>query len=358
MKPFQKFGALVAAAVCLITSNTAQAELIYGLEANNTLFAFDSANTSITTTVGVLSGIPAGHSIIGIDLRPATNELIAISFDPVTLGGNVLTINKDTAALTVIGSGFALASGPTNSKNNNWGVDFNPTVDRIRVVNGDDQNLRLNPLTGGSSGIDTTISSTQNVELVGIAYDRNDTDLATLTTLFAYDFKNDLLGRIGGVNGTPSPNGGIFTSIGPSGITAGTSDLDLDISGATGTGYAVVRTDFGSRSSFYTFSTATGAFTRVGDFLNRTVSDLAVSPGIYVPPVVFYQVSLKAKPARFGTVTGLGNFAAGSEVILRAKPKKGREFIGWFEKDKRISKKKKLIISSLNANRSFAAKFK
>ena len=121
---------------------------------------------------------------------------------------------------------------------------------------------------------------------------------------------------------------------------------------------AVVRTESGSRSSFYTFSTVTGAFTRVGDFVGRTVSDLTVSPGVYVPPVIFFQVSLQAKPIRFGKVTGMGNFAQGSNVILTATPKKGRKFVGWFESGKLISKKKKLTVLNLSANRVILAKFK
>jgi len=163
---------------------------------------------------------------------------------------------------------------------------------------------------------------------------------------------------IGGINGSPSPNIGVFTSIGSSGIVAGTSDLDLDISGVTGTGYAVVRSEYGNRSSLYTFSTASGAFTWVGDFAGRTVSDLAASPGTYVPPVIYYQVSLKARPATYGKVTGGGKYAAGTRVTLNAKPKTGRTFIGWFEGNVRISKKPLLVISHVNANRSLTAKFK
>ena len=42
-----------------------------------------------------------------------------------------------------VGSGVVLPAGATE-----WGFDFNPTVDRIRVVNDRGANLRLHPDTG------------------------------------------------------------------------------------------------------------------------------------------------------------------------------------------------------------------
>lgn len=353
VKTLQKLQALLIAACGCAIANPARAELIYGLEANQTLFAFDSSNPSVTTTIGTLSGVPVGHSIIGIDLRPATNELYAVSFNQTALVGFVFTVNKETAVLTVVGSSFTLGSAP---KSNQWGVDFNPVPDRLRVVNADGQNFRISPLTGAIAAIDTNISPA-NVELTGVAYSDNIAGTAA-TTLYAYDFRSDKLGIVGGINGTPSPNIGTFTSIGSSGIVTGTSDLDLDISGATGTGYAVVRSEYGNRSSLYTFSTSSGAFTWVGDFAGRTVSDLAASPGTYVPPVVYYQVNLKVRPATYGKVSGGKKYAAGSQVTLRATPKKGRTFVGWYEANVRISKKPLFVISHLMANRTLTAKFK
>jgi trimeric autotransporter adhesin len=353
VKALQELKALLIAACCCAIANPARAELIYGLEANQTLFAFDSANTSVTTTIGTLSGIPAGHSVIGIDLRPATHELYAVTFNQTALVGYVFSVNKQTAVLTVVGSSFTLPSAP---KSNQWGIDFNPAVDRIRVVNADGQNFRLSPLTGAIAGTDTNISPA-TTELTGVAYSDNVAGVSA-ATLYAYDFKNDKLGMVGGVNGSPSPNSGVFTSIGSSGIIAYTSDLDLDISGTTGTGYAVVRSEYGNRSSLYTFSTSSGAFTRVGDFRGRTVSDLTASPGTYVPPVVYYKVSLKVQPASYGKVSGSGKYAAGSRVTLNAKPIGGRTFVGWYEANVRISKKPLLVISHLTANRTLTAKFK
>ncbi len=83
-----------------------------------------------------------------------------------------------------------------------------------------------------------------------------------------------------------------------------------------------------------------------------------VEPPIVNPPVVVkFLVTVKTQ-STLGKVTGAGSFTQGSTVILKAKPKKGRTFLGWYEKKKPISKKKVLVIKSLTANRSLVAKFK
>jgi uncharacterized repeat protein (TIGR02543 family) len=74
------------------------------------------------------------------------------------------------------------------------------------------------------------------------------------------------------------------------------------------------------------------------------------------PPV--YTVKAKVRKAKFGKVTGAGKFEVGSKVILKAKAKKGYDFVGWYENKKRISKKEKLVIKNLTKNRSLVAKFK
>ena len=348
MQTIQKLLPLAIAAAGFASVLPSRAERIFGLEANNTLFTFDSATPGTTTTVGVLSGVLINQTIVGIDFRPATKELVAMSFDTANRTGYLYRVNTTTAMLTVIGSGFALPADTTGS---DWAFDFNPLVDRIRAVNGTSfRNFRLNPDTGGLAGTDTNVNP--GVSLVGAAYSNNVAG-ATSTTLFVYNATTDHLGTLGGVGGVPSPNGGLFLGVGASGVTASSGQLDLDISGVTGVGYGVLRNIANPGGALYTINTTTGAFTLVGAITGRTVVDLSVDP---VVPVVFYQVSAKA-PSKEGTVKGAGSFAAGSTVTLKAKAKKGFEFVGWFEGGERISTKAKLTISNLTANRNLKAKF-
>jgi FG-GAP repeat/Divergent InlB B-repeat domain len=76
------------------------------------------------------------------------------------------------------------------------------------------------------------------------------------------------------------------------------------------------------------------------------------------PVVVKYLVRVKLSQVRFGQVTGSGSFTTGSKVTLRAKAKRDHKFRGWYEKNKLISKKPVLVITSLTKNRTLVAKFK
>ena len=124
-------------------------------------------------------------------------------------------IDAGTGAATQVGASFtlpqsagAVAAPPATS---GYGFDFNPTVDRIRVVSSGRDNFRLHPDTGAVAGVDTALTVGSNI--VGSAYDRNFAG-ATVTTLFGIDATTDTLIRQGGVDGAPSPNLGVITTIG------------------------------------------------------------------------------------------------------------------------------------------------
>ncbi|NJM38272.1 MAG: hypothetical protein HC845_10670, partial [Akkermansiaceae bacterium] len=94
--------------------------------------------------------------------------------------------------------------------------------------------------------------------------------------------------------------------------------------------------------------------------VNSTSDESANNAGaayIFACPEPQFLVKAKFKSKR-GKVRGVGSFNQGSKVTLKAKPKKDRKFLGWFENKKLITKKKKLVIKNLTANRSFVAKFK
>src|SRR3954470_11243602 len=88
------------------------------------------------------------------------------------------------------------------------GVDFNHTVDRIRIVNDGDENARINPDTGGRADAPTndTDLAPAGQHLRAIAYDRVDNDPATPTTLYGISRNQRGVVTIGGLNSTPSPN--------------------------------------------------------------------------------------------------------------------------------------------------------
>ena len=149
------------------------------------------------------------------------------------------TINPTTGAATQVGAAGAFTLNGTA-----FGFDFNPVVDRIRVVSDVDQNFRLNPNDGTLVSADTALiyaagdaNAGQNPNVVGSAYTNNVAGAAA-TTLFGIDSNLDILVRQGSTNGTLiSANSGQLFTVGALGVN--TANLvGFDISGATGIAYA------------------------------------------------------------------------------------------------------------------------
>lgn len=85
--------------------------------------------------------------------------------------------------------------------------DFNPTVDRLRIVTNTGQNLRLNPETGGVAAVDGIINGVAGAMITSVAYGNNVAGAAT-TTLYDIDITTDKLYR------QDPPNNGTQVEIG------------------------------------------------------------------------------------------------------------------------------------------------
>lgn len=120
----------------LSVAKPALAANLTGLTPTNTLINFDSDNPSLTTSVGV-TGLGNGN-LLGIDYRPANGLLYGL-----TDTNNIYTLNPGTGAASFVSTLSTPFSGGFQS-----GFDFNPVVDRLRVVGSDDQNFRINVDTG------------------------------------------------------------------------------------------------------------------------------------------------------------------------------------------------------------------
>jgi len=240
---------LFASLALLLASARAHAELLYATSGND-IARFDSGSTGVVTSVPV-TGLQAGESLVGIDVRPANQLLYGVGSS-----SRLYTINPLTGAATPIG-----AAGTFTLNGTAFGVDFNPVADRLRVVGNTGQNLRLNPDTGALAATDTAINPA-GVVAAGVAYSANGVGAGT-TTLYLLDSAAGTLSTLGGVGGTPSPNGGAVTTVGSLGL--GTS-LDpragFDITGAPDTAYATLLT--GGTDKLYRINLATGAATLVG----------------------------------------------------------------------------------------------
>lgn len=159
--------------------------------AGNTLDKYSTSSPENLLNSATISGLQSGEKILGIDFRPATGQLYA-------LGSNsrIYVIDPTTGVATFVAALTTVPMGSTTAvalslMGTSFGVDFNPVVDRIRIVSNTGQNLRANPITGVTL-VDGSINP-QPASVNGVAYDNNDTDPATGTELYALDATTDQL---------------------------------------------------------------------------------------------------------------------------------------------------------------------
>jgi Domain of unknown function (DUF4394) len=268
---------LLGLVALLVAAPTASAVSLVAVTPGNNLFFFDSASPATTGPVA-LTGLGPSQTVRGIDARPQTGELHAVAATTGSAASSVAfsyVIPRDSAFALPAGQSGALAG---------WGDvpagwDFNPVVDRARLVNTNDENARINPFNGVLAANDTDITPAATTTLIGAAYDRN-ADGATATTLFAIDRNDSELVRIGGVDGAPSPNGGVATAVGPLGVALGpASDAGFDIA-PDGTALAALTAAADNLTRLYAINLATGTATAIGLIGNGTteVRSLAVVP--------------------------------------------------------------------------------
>ena len=238
---------LTITACALAFSLTAQAEPIVALTSDNRLITFDSATPGTATETVTITGVPNGETLVGIDYRPATGTLYALS-----TASRIYSINSDNGVATAVGTtaGFTLSG-------TSFGFDFNPVPDRIRITSDTDQNLRANP-NDGTAVTDGTLAyaatdanSAENPNVVGSAY-TNSFAGAGATTLYDIDSNLDILTI------QNPPNAGTLVTVGALGVD--TSDqVGFDISGTTGVAYASLTV--AGVAQLYTINLLSGAAT-------------------------------------------------------------------------------------------------
>ncbi len=222
------------------------APVAYAVDMSNNLQIFNLMEPG-TPVSKPIANLAAGEMVLGLDMRPATSQLYALGST-----GRIYTVNMASGEATVVGnSSFGALSGT------NFGFDFNPTVDRIRLVSNTGQNLRLNPNDGALGATDGTLNP-GTPDVTAAAY-TNSFPGATTTTLFAIDTTTDIL-----YTQVP-PNDGTLVSVGNLGVNA-TGENGFDIGGTSNNGYAALTV--GSTTKIYAVNTATGAVTEVNNYPN------------------------------------------------------------------------------------------
>src|ERR671916_150905 len=107
-----------------------------------------------------IRGLRNGESLVGIDFRPSGLEATQGWLYGLGDTGYIYTINARTATASR-GAQITADGAPVVLRGESFGIDFNPTVDRLRIVSDANQNLRVNVDTGALSDFDATVPGTQ-----------------------------------------------------------------------------------------------------------------------------------------------------------------------------------------------------
>lgn len=180
----------------------------------------------------LIDGVARGERLIGLDTRPATGTVYSLSS-----AGQLYTVDTGTGKATPVGTKIALNGQAI-------GFDFNPTVDRIRVVTDAGQNLRLIPDTGALAATDTNLAyastdvAAGDTPKVAASGYTNSVAGATTTALYGIDSNRGTLvlqGTPPGVTPVVSPNTGQLSTVGKLGLRINTLN-GFDITGAAPAG--------------------------------------------------------------------------------------------------------------------------
>ena len=252
-----KKSVILAAALCL--AGQANAVTIYGVDENNNLVTFDSsAPGMILSSVGI-SGID--NSLGALDFRPINGVLYGLGSDRV-----VYTINTGTGAATAVSGVLALAG-------TNFAFDFNPTIDRLRIVSNTNDNYVFNP-NDGSLTVATQVmyaagdpNSGANPDITAGAYTSSIFGAAAGTTqLYSIDTALDVLT-------TQANSAGTLNTVGSLGVDLG-SRTSFDISGPDAFAF--------NDNNLYRVNLATGALTSLGS-TGRGLFGIAIAAPVPEP---------------------------------------------------------------------------
>jgi uncharacterized protein DUF4394 len=237
------------------------------------LLRFDStAPGSVATTA--ISGLTPGDTIVGIDRRPASLQVYALTRTAVGVG-RLYVLDTTTAAAQLV---VTLAPDPADAtapylslSGTRFGVDFNPVADRLRVVSDTGMNLRINP--GNGLVITDAALNPGAPTAVGAAYANNFFG-ASQTTLYVIDSGTDAL-----MIQNP-PNNGTLTTVG-AGLGIDVSDTAaFDIADLPAANSAFATLQVAGVTGLYRIDLAAGVATSVGNVLgNPAIIGMTLSAG-------------------------------------------------------------------------------
>ncbi|MEN3585959.1 MULTISPECIES: DUF4394 domain-containing protein [unclassified Streptomyces] len=274
-----------SAAVALGTPGTASASPVdptpdpsaglraFGISSDGTLMAtFTTDRPQVLDWVRVVTGLSGDTSLVGIDFRVQDGLMYGVGDK-----GGIYTIKTPPVTPDVVVTKVSQLQYSLHGAN--FGVDFNPAADRLRVISDFGQNLRHNVndhSTIQDLNLNTPPSEGTTKGVSAAAYTNNDLVGATATTLVDINTATDqVVLQSPANNGTLAATGGIGID---AGINAG-MDIYSTLSGGKtvdNTAFASLTPYGASTPSLYRVDILTGQITSLGQF-PLAITDLAIS---------------------------------------------------------------------------------
>ncbi len=259
--------------------------MLFAVTDGNLLLSFNASTPGLLFSKTPLTGLAKDETLVGIDFRVAKGELFGLSNQ-----GRLLRIHLASGAVTAVGKPVPLPKG------DEFGVDFNPTVDRVRVVSNTGANLRLHPDTGALVDGDAALPGTQPDQalaytpgdllagsvpsIVAAAYTYDQAD-EKITTEYAVDARLAYLvtqGSLGTAKPFVSPNTGLLQSVGPLKIDP-FERAALDISDLDNTAYLVTTRQGARESRLYEVDLGSGQARLIGAIASdQPIRGMSIEP--------------------------------------------------------------------------------
>jgi hypothetical protein len=229
-----------------------------------------------------ITGLAAGESLVGIDVRPANGVLYGLGRIGTQAVAQLYTIDTGTGEAKPVGPRAIPLNGVA------FGVDFNPVPDRLRIVSDAGQSIRVNPDNAEVVGTDTMIAyaamgdpnSGRAPRVVAVAYTNPDTDGQTNTVLHDIDVARgadpDRAGD--GLAIQVPPNAGTLNSVGALRVDVGdVGGFDI---GSDNEAFAALQQVGSTFSRLYSIDLASGEATNLGRIGGgEVVNGLAIGLG-------------------------------------------------------------------------------
>ena len=249
-----------------ITYSSPPVATLVGVTTNNQLVTFSLANPTTFISSMPITGMQGGETPAGLDIRPSNQTAYILSN-----GARVYTLNQTTGMATLTG---ALTPAPTTGNTftqllgANFGTDFSPPADALRVYTDAEQNVAVLADTGQAIQATSLTRAAGDInagtapDIFAIAYTNNYANAAS-TVLYSLDAPTNSL-----ISTNPA-NGGVLNTVGRLTTTSTaasftlTGGLDI-VGGDNGLAVAALQPLNTSQSTLYRVNLQTGLLTPVG----------------------------------------------------------------------------------------------